>query len=127
MEKRRSGGIVSGAMVAGDVAGATVLIVDDLISTGGTMARAARAFRDAGAAKAYVVATHGLFVGEAADALADTDIERTFVSNTIPPFRLPAAAIGGCIEIVDAAPLFGEAIRRLHAGGSITELLGGPA
>lgn len=127
MEKRRSAGVVSGAMISGDVAGATVLIIDDLISTGGTMARAAAELREAGAARSYVVATHGLFVGEAAEAIADPNIDRTFITNTIPPFRLPATAIGGCVETVDAAPLFAEAIRRLHTGGSISELLGGTA
>lgn len=127
MEKRRSADAVSGAMISGDVAGATVLIIDDLISTGGTMARAAAAFHEAGAAKSYAIATHGLFVGEATEAFADSNIERIFITNTIPPFRLPPSVIGGYVETVDIAPLFAEAIRRLHVGGSISDLLGGPA
>lgn len=125
MEKRRSAGVVSGATIAGDVTNATVLIVDDLISSGGTMARAAQAFREAGAAKSYAVAAHGLFVGDAAGALTGAPIAMTFISDTIPPFRLPEPVVARHIEIVSAAPLFAEAIRRLHANQSITELLGG--
>lgn len=126
MEKRRSAGVVSGAMTAGDVSKARVIIVDDLISTGGTMARAARAFRERGAAKVCAVAAHGLFVGGAEKALRDPCLEKVFVTDTIPPFRLPATVLSERVEIVSVAPLIAETIWRLHQNESITDLLNGP-
>jgi len=68
IDKRRSAGVVSSdRLVAGDVAGADVLLLDDLIASGETMQLAARALREAGAREVSVFAAHGLFVGAAAD------------------------------------------------------------
>ena len=125
MEKRRSGGVVSGNLLVGDVAGATVVVVDDLISSGGTMLRAAEASLAHGAARVFAVAAHGLFTGPAAEARASPTLLRTLVTDAVPPFRLPPALLGPNVEVVSAAPLFAAAIKRLHEGGSITELLEG--
>jgi ribose-phosphate pyrophosphokinase len=125
MEKRRSAGVVSGELLVGEVAGATVLVIDDLVSSGGTLARAARACRDNGARAVYAFAAHGLFVGDAAQALADPNIAATVVTDTVPPFRLDEATIRDHLDIVSAAPVFAGAIRALHENGSITELLEG--
>src|SRR5690606_19147102 len=61
MEKRRSAGVVSGDLFAGEVEGAAVFIVDDMIASGGTMLRAATASRERGAAAVFALAAHGLF------------------------------------------------------------------
>jgi len=124
MEKYRSRGIVSGEAFVGDVEGRAAIVIDDLISTGGTMLRAARACREHGATAVYAVATHGLFTGEAAAAVADAAFDGIVVTNTVPPFRLPADLIETRLAVLDAAPLFAEAIRRIHAGGSLVELMG---
>lgn len=123
MEKRRSAGVVSGELLVGEVAGATVVVVDDLIASGGTMRRAAEACLAQGAARVLAVAAHGLFTGHAAEAIAAPALSRTFVTDTVPPFRLPPGLVGARVEVVSAAPLFAEAIRRLHEGGSISDLL----
>jgi ribose-phosphate pyrophosphokinase len=68
-DKHRSGGTVSGDLFAGDIEGSTVLIIDDLVSTGGTLLRAAKAARKAGAARVIALATHGLFVQGAAEVI----------------------------------------------------------
>ena len=70
MEKHRSSGVVSGELLAGDVGGKIAVIVDDLISTGGTLVRAACACRAAGATKVFAAAAHGLFVGGAPELFA---------------------------------------------------------
>lgn len=121
MEKRRSAGEVSGTMLMGDVAGATVLVLDDLISSGGTVLRAARACLDKGAGAVHALAAHGLFTGDAASVVADPGIAGIAVTDSVPPFRLGAAA--GRLDVVSAAPLFAEAIRRCHENGSLVDLL----
>lgn len=125
MEKRRSAGKVTGNLLVGDVKNSKVFIIDDLISSGGTMLRAALACREAGAQAAYALAAHGLFTGDASNALRHPDLAKIFVADTVPPFRLDKELLTARVEVVSAAPLFAEVIRRLHHGGSIIELLGG--
>ncbi len=119
VDKRRSAGVMSTrGLVAGDVAGATVLLLDDLIGSGETMRQAALALRGAGAASIVACAGHGLFIEQAADVLADEAIARLAVTDSVPAFRLPPdAAVRGKLRIVSCAPLFAQAIRRLHAAG----------
>jgi ribose-phosphate pyrophosphokinase len=127
MEKRRSAGVVSGSQLVGDVEGTTAIVVDDLIASGGTMRRAAHALRDRGAGAVIAVAAHGLFVGDAAAALADPAVDRWLITDTVPPLRLDPALATRRLEVVSAAPLFAEAVARLHANGSLTDLLQGQA
>lgn len=122
MEKRRSEGVISGTQVVGTVEDRTVLIVDDLIAGGGTMKRAAEAFLKNGAREVLAVATHGIFTAGAADALASDALSQLAVTNTIAPGRLPEQLYRDKVDVVDVAPLIGEAIRRMHEGGSLTEL-----
>jgi len=122
-DKHRSAGIVAGDLFVGDVGGATALIVDDLISTGGTLLRAARAARKAGAKRAIALVTHGLFMPGAAEVIADPAIERIVVTDTVPSFRLDATVQRNKIDTVPAAPLLAEAISRLHRGQALTDLM----
>ena len=122
-DKHRSAGVVTGDLFVGDVTGATALVIDDLISTGGTLVRAARAARSAGARRVISLTAHGLFMEGAAKALADPALDRVVVTDTVPPFRLPAGATRDKLDILRSAPLFAEAIARLHEGRSLTELL----
>lgn len=125
MEKRRSGGKVSGSLLVGEAKGATAIIVDDMIASGGTMVRAARALKEGGAGPVIAVAAHGLFTAGADAALADPSIDRWFVTDTVPLTRLgPEAAAR--VEVVSAAPLVAEAIRRLSSNGSLVDLLDFP-
>jgi ribose-phosphate pyrophosphokinase len=113
VDKRRALGVVGGGdLVAGDVNGATVLLFDDLIATGTTLARAAQALRRDGAARVVAFAAHGLFVEPAARTLADAAIERVVVADGVPAFRLPpGAALRDRLEIVSCAPLLAAVIR----------------
>jgi ribose-phosphate pyrophosphokinase len=124
MEKYRSRGVVSGETFVGDVEGRTAIVIDDLISTGTTMARAARACRGRGATAVHAVATHGIFVGDATAIVADPAFDSIVVTNTIPPFRLPADLAEKRLTVLDAAPLFAEAVKRIHSGGSLVALMG---
>jgi ribose-phosphate pyrophosphokinase len=122
-EKHRSAGVVTGDLFVGDVAGSTALVVDDLISTGGTLLRAARAARKAGARRVIALVTHGLFMPGAADVIADPAIDRLVVTDTVPPFRLDASARLDKIDTLHAAPLLAETVRRLHLGQALADLM----
>ena len=121
-EKHRSAGVVSGDLFAGDVIGSTALIVDDLISTGGTLLRTARSARTAGAKRVLAFVTHGLFMTGAAEVLVDPALDQVVISNAVPPFRLEPAQAKKLV-ILPAAPLLAEAIRRLHEERSLTDLI----
>ena len=119
MEKRRSAGVVSGSLLAGDVKGAQVLLIDDLISSGGTMVRAANGLLAAGARDVWALAAHGLFTGGAKEALMDPALAGWVITDTVPPFRLATGPARNRVEIISAAPLLAEVIRGLSAGGDI--------
>ena len=125
VEKRRSEDVVTGEALVGDVAGRTVLLVDDLISGGTTLARAAAACRRAGAREVVAAVVHGAFVPEASQRLAEAPIDHIAVLDHIPPSALDPALVDQKVWLLDSASLLAEAIRRMHAGGSLTELLEG--
>jgi ribose-phosphate pyrophosphokinase len=110
MEKFRSSGIVSGELLAGDVAGRTAIIVDDLISTGTTLRRAAAACRDAGATRILAAAAHGLFMGGAPELLADPLFERIVVTDTVPAFRVPEDQAQRRLTVLDSTKAIAAAI-----------------
>ncbi|MBP8296427.1 MAG: ribose-phosphate pyrophosphokinase [Burkholderiales bacterium] len=121
-EKHRSEGVVSGELLVGEVKGRTAIIIDDLISSGTTIARTASACRRLGAKTVCAAASHGLFAANANTVLADPAVESIVVTDTVPPFRL-GAALRGKVTVLDSSALFAEAIRRIHGGGSIVDLL----
>lgn len=122
-EKHRALGVVTGEALIGDVDGRVAIIIDDLISTGGTLVRAARACREHGAKRVFAAATHGLFAGDPAALVSAEALDRLIVTDTVPPFRLPAAAIGSKVIVLQSAPFVAEAIRRIAEGGSLVELM----
>jgi len=95
MEKERSEGKVSGEHFAGDVRGALVIVFDDMISTGGTILRAARAAAARGAGSVHAAATHGVFSADAAQTLGSAGLASLVVTNTVPDAaaRVPALSV----------------------------------
>lgn len=122
VEKYRQLGKVTGDAIVGDVEGRVAIILDDLISTGGTMRRAAVSLKAVGAQRVYAAATHGLFTGNAEELIHDEAIERIVVTNTVPLHRVDLETASQRIEVLDCAPLVAEAIRRLHDESSISDL-----
>ena len=123
LEKYRSEGVVSGEAVVGELGRKVAIIIDDLISSGTTIVRAAEACRARGATGVYGAATHGVFGGRAGEILENDALDGIVVTNTIPPFRLEQSTARRKVTILDSSPLFAQAIRRIHAGGSLVELL----
>ena len=105
--------------MVGDVEGKTAVIVDDMISTGGTLAEAARALRERGATAVYACATHGIFAGDATEIIARSALVETIVTNTIP---LPEGCREARIRAISVAHLFAEAIMRIHKDLSLSAL-----
>lgn len=122
MEKARAKGVMRAGRLTGEVAGAAI-IIDDLISTGGTLLHAAAACREGGAKKVYAAASHGIFVGNANRLLSGTELDQVVITDTVPPLRLDRDLARNKLAVLPAAPLFAEAIRRIHTGESLVDLL----
>ncbi|MFP4601140.1 MAG: ribose-phosphate diphosphokinase, partial [Persicimonas sp.] len=124
IEKYRSEGVVRGGAVVGEVDGRVAIIIDDLISSGTTLARAAAACRERGALAAHAAATHGVFSADSSRLLAESELERIVILDTIPPRRLAPELLDSRVEVIDSAPLLAAAIQRFHTNGSIVDLVG---
>ncbi len=122
MEKRRSRGVVSGDLFAGDVSGTAVFIIDDMISTGGTMLRAALACREGGAASVHALATHALFRDGSNELLESRAIDSIVVTDSVGSD--PRGYAGPRVRVLETGPLIGEAIRRLEERQPLADLLG---
>jgi ribose-phosphate pyrophosphokinase len=110
MEKQRSGGRVSGELFAGDVRDAVVVIYDDMISTGGTVVRAARAATARGARSVHCAATHGLFSGDALAALDAAPLASVAVTDTVADAAGRCAALRCEHAVLDSAAVFAQAL-----------------
>jgi ribose-phosphate pyrophosphokinase len=105
--------------MVGDVRGRTAVIVDDMVSTGGTLLEAAHLVRERGAAAVYVVATHAILAGNAAERMRSGVLDRAILTNTI---AVPPSKRGESLTVLSVAPLLGEAIRRIHENMSVSAL-----
>lgn len=113
-KRRRSGALVEIVHVFGDVRGRSCLLVDDMISTGGTIAEAVRALRDAGAeGEMIVAATHGVLTTPARSRLAGLGLREIVLTDTIPV----DAETWPTVRVVSVAPLLAEAVRRIAGEG----------
>lgn len=104
--------------MVGDVEGRTAVLVDDMISTGGTLVEAAKLLKERGASRIHVCATHGIFAGNALGLIESSPIDNLIVTDTIP---LPEHGKGR-VTVVSVAPLLAEAIMRTHKGLSVSAL-----
>ncbi len=124
VDKKRSHGVISGELFAGDVAGRRVIIVDDLISSGSTVLHAIDACRRAGAVRVDVAATHASF-GPGAQRIFDSGKPDTVVvTDSVALGERFAGYLKGSLVVLTVAPIFAEAIRRLESGGSVSQLGG---
>ena len=104
--------------VIGDVVGKHCVILDDMIDTGGTLAKVANEIKAKGALKVYACCVHGVLSGSALDLVEKSELEEMLVTDSIPsPVPRPDK-----VKILSIAPLLGEAIHRNHEGESISEL-----
>jgi ribose-phosphate pyrophosphokinase len=118
---RISGAEVTVQRISGNVRDREIVVVDDMITTGATIEKAVKALRDAGCSSSgiKVVASHGLFVGKAAERLAQLPIKTVYVSDSVPrPEQFPLP-----LQVSSLAPLLAETIQRLYRLESLGDFL----
>lgn len=105
--------------VIGDIKGKSVIIVDDIIDTAGTITQAANVMMDRGATEVYACATHPVFSGPALDRLSKAPIKQIVVTNTI---QIPKEKQLENMTQLSVAPMIGEAMLRIHEDLSVSKL-----
>lgn len=120
IEKRRPKANVAEVMnVIGDIKDKNVILVDDIVDTAGTITRAASALKSFGAKRVYGCATHGVLSGPAIERIQESAMEKFVITDTI---QLTDEKRIDKIEVISVAPLFAEAIKRIHNNESVSKL-----
>jgi len=118
IDKRRPAPNVAEVLhVIGDVKGRDVVILDDMVDTGGTLVQGVEALKREGAQRVYAACTHPVLSGNAVERIENSDIEKLIVTNTIPLHKNSQK-----IKVLSVAELFGEAVRRINEGSSVSSL-----
>ena len=120
-KRRKSGSEVVSANIIGDVKNKTALMVDDMITTAGTVCAASRILHDQGVKDVFAACTHPVFVGLAMERLRDAPIKRIVTTNTLPCGRRCAPIQDKLVEL-SVAELLGEAVHRIHHNRSVSSL-----
>ena len=105
--------------IVGDVKGKTILYFDDEIARGTSLLKTLEFLQDFGVEDVYVGVTHGVLSGDAVERIKDSPIRQVVVTDTVP---LPPEKRCDKIVQLSVAPLFAQAIRRIHTGESVSEI-----
>ena len=121
LEKRRSvdGSLVQVVNVIGDVSGKRAVLVDDIVSSGSTLVLAANALLEHGATEVHAYCTHGVFSGNALDALAQSPLKKVVVTNTISQEQAEKSDI---VEYIPVGEHLAKTIRRIFENKSVSHL-----
>jgi len=106
--------------VIGEVKDRDVVIFDDMVDTAGTLVLSAEALQAEGARRIFAACTHPVLSGKAIEKIEKSPLERLIVTDTIP--LNPTARACAKIQVLSVAGLFGEAIRRINEGSSVSSL-----
>jgi ribose-phosphate pyrophosphokinase len=118
-KQRMSPSEVATHTLVGDVAGKTAIMVDDLISTGGTLCAAARLLQERKVKEIYAAVSHGVFTPAACEKLKEAPIKEFIITDSVP-LRVPAGTLP--IRVLSVAELLAEAIVRIHNNQSVSSL-----
>lgn len=122
IDKRRiSGSEAITYNIIGDVKDKTVLMVDDMIATAGTIAQATKLVRERGAKRVIISATHGVLCGPAIERLNTARIDHLAITDTIPLSEESRQQLPN-LSVLTVSELLGEAIRRIHRNESVSRL-----
>lgn len=120
IDKRRPKANQASVMhIIGDVAGKNAVILDDLVDTAGTLVKVSEALMQNNTKSVMALCTHGLFSGKAIELITNSSLTEIVATNTVPLAKEKAVSK---IKVLSIAPLFGEAIRRIHNEESVSEL-----
>lgn len=121
IDKRRpSPNVAQVFHVIGEVKGRDVVLFDDMVDTGGTLVLSAEALIQNGARHVYAACTHPVLSGQAVEKIEGSSLEKLIVTNTIP--LSDKAQASKKVVLLSVAELFGEAIRRINEGSSVSSL-----
>ncbi len=120
-KRRLTGDTIKVGHLIGDVKNKTVLMFDDMISTGGTVVEAAKLVMEEGATDVICAATHAVLAGPAMDKLAASPISKIVVTDTIPEGNR-CEKIRDKLVVLSVGEMLGQAIKRIHDNQSISEL-----
>jgi len=121
IDKRRPQPNVAKVMnIIGDVKNRQCVLIDDLVDTAGTLCKAAKALKDAGAEKVIACCTHAVLSGNAVKNISDSPLDELVVTDTIP--LSPEARACGKIRQLSVAHILAESIRRINADESLSSL-----
>jgi ribose-phosphate pyrophosphokinase len=118
-KRRASDEEVEMIAVSGDVKDRDCVVVEDIITTGGTISKLAKALRNQGANKVLIAATHPVLTGDAVQRLKNADVEVVIVTDSVP---ISPEKLGPPLTVLSVAPLLAEAIIRVHENRSVSEL-----
>ncbi|NLB60018.1 MAG: ribose-phosphate pyrophosphokinase [Lentisphaerae bacterium] len=118
-KQRTSPRSVESYQMVGDVAGRTAIMVDDLVTTGGTLQAAAELLKQKGAQDIYAAVTHAVLIPEAFERLSSAAIREFIVTDSVP-LRVPDGPAP--MKVLSVADLLAEAIRRIHSNQSVSSL-----
>jgi ribose-phosphate pyrophosphokinase len=121
-KRRMSDSEVAQGLIVGEVAGRDAVVLDDEISTGGTLSATVRTLQKAGVRSVTAAATHGVLCGDAIRRLGELDLASLILTDTV---HIGEEKRGLNMEVLSVAPLMAEAIKRIHSGESVGELFQG--
>ena len=122
-KERSQANVIDRMELIGNVSGKIVVMIDDMIDTGGTACKAAHLLKERGATEIYMLVTHGIFSGTAFKKIKNSDFTKVVATNTL---ELRQKLASDCkIEIIDISKMCAEAIRRSLLGESISDLYNG--
>ena len=119
---RREAHKIEEMAVVGEVDGRPCIVVDDMIDTGGTVAKGAEALAQQGAGPIYAAATHGVLSGKAVQLLEEAPISGVVLTNTVP---IPEEKQFAKLRVLSIAPLIASALRAVFEDTSVSEIFRG--
>jgi ribose-phosphate pyrophosphokinase len=119
-KRREAPNVAEVHLVVGDVDGRSALIVDDMVDTGGTLAKVAVAIKEAGAREVLASSSHAVLSGQAMEKIEDSPLSKLIVTDSIPVSDEKRRS--SKVVVLSIAELMGKAIRNIHEEASVTSL-----
>ena len=114
-KERKKANVIDKMTVIGDVVGKNIILVDDMVDTGGTLCKAAEMLKEKGAVSVRAYCTHGILIGPAHERIANSALEELVITDTIPQTQ-----INPKIRVISVAEMFAQVMKNVHHHESIS-------